>query len=282
MSKDILVLGIIIAVVVGAILMITPMKSEKTQPPTPVIVTETPSAHFATPAPATKAPVVTPKPLEKEEPQHLKEAREYMVEHHLKGRDITDTKVLEIMGRVKRQEFVPENLKDKAYSDSPLPLGDGQTISQPYIVALMTQSLNLKGNEKVLEIGTGSGYQAAVLAELTKEVYTIEIRESLARTSKERLKRLGYTNIRAKNADGYFGWEEHAPFDAIMITAAVNHIPPPLIAQLKDGGKLILPLGSTLYYQTLTIVEKKDGKLKTTHISNVMFVPLVGEAEKQK
>ncbi|MFQ5975879.1 MAG: protein-L-isoaspartate(D-aspartate) O-methyltransferase [Candidatus Hydrothermarchaeales archaeon] len=221
-------------------------------------------------------------PLEKEEPSNFREAREFMVEHHLMGRDITDVKVLKVMGRVKRQEFVDEILKDKAYSDNPLPIGEGQTISQPYVVALMTQSLNLKGDEKVLEVGTGSAYQAAVLAELTEEVYTIEIKEGLARTAKERLERLGYTNVRVKNADGYFGWEEHAPYDAVMITAAVNHIPPPLIAQLKDGGKLILPLGSTTYYQTLTLVEKKGNELKATHITSVIFVPLVGEAEKQK
>lgn len=220
--------------------------------------------------------------LTKEEPLHLKEAREYMVEHHLKGRDITDPRVLEVMGRIRRQEFVDESLKDKAYSDGPLPIGGGQTISQPYVVALMTQSLDLKGGEKVLEIGTGSGYQTTVLAELTKEVYTIEIRENLARSAKERLEKIGYTNVRIKHADGYFGWEEHAPYDAIMITAAVNHIPPPLIAQLKDGGKLILPLGSTTYFQTLTLVEKEKGELKTRHITNVLFVPLVGEAEKQQ
>lgn len=220
--------------------------------------------------------------LAKEEPLHLKEARAYMVEHHLKGRDITDPRVLEVMGRIKRQEFVDESLKDKAYSDSPLPIGEGQTISQPYVVALMTQSLDLNGGEKVLEIGTGSGYQTTVLAELTKEVYTIEIRENLARSAKERLEKRGYTNVRIKHADGYFGWEEHAPYDAIMITAAVNHIPSPLIAQLKDGGKLILPLGSTTYFQTLTLVEKEKGELKTRHITNVLFVPLVGEAEKQQ
>jgi protein-L-isoaspartate(D-aspartate) O-methyltransferase len=145
----------------------------------------------------------------------------------------------------------------------------------------MTQSLELRGDERVLEIGTGSAYQAAVLAELTKEVYTIEIRENLASSAEERLERLGYSNVWVKNADGYFGWVEHAPFDAIMITAAVNHIPPPLIRQLKDGGRLILPLGSTTYYQTLTLVEKEGEELKAAHITSVRFVPLIGEAQNE-
>jgi protein-L-isoaspartate(D-aspartate) O-methyltransferase len=215
-----------------------------------------------------------------EEPSHLIDAREYMVERHLKGRDITNPVVLEIMGRLMRQEFVDESLRDSAYSDNPLPIGEGQTISQPYVVALMTQSLDLTGDEKVLEIGTGSGYQAAVLAESVKEVYTIEIREKLSSAAEKRFKRLGYNNIYVKNDDGYFGWEEHAPFDAIIITAAVNHVPPPLIAQLRDNGQLILPLGDVTYYQTLTLVEKQDGELSAIHITSVRFVPLVGEAQR--
>ncbi|MFQ5800965.1 MAG: protein-L-isoaspartate(D-aspartate) O-methyltransferase [Candidatus Hydrothermarchaeales archaeon] len=219
--------------------------------------------------------------LKPEEPNHLRKAREFMVEHHLEGRDITDQGVLEVMGGLKREEFVDESLRDVAYADNPLPIGEGQTISQPYVVALMTQALNLTGDEKVLEIGTGSGYQAAVLAELAREVYTIEIRESLAESAKERLEGMKYTNVRVKNADGYFGWEEHAPFDAIMITAAVNHVPPPLIAQLKDGGRLILPLGSTTYYQTLTLIEKDGNELRAWHITSVRFVPFVGEAQRQ-
>jgi protein-L-isoaspartate(D-aspartate) O-methyltransferase len=215
------------------------------------------------------------------EPPLLKNARANMVESHLKGRDITDERVIDVMGRLKRHDFIDEGLKEGAYVDSPLPIGEGQTISQPYMVALMTQSLDLRGDERVMEIGTGSAYQAAVLAELTKEVYSIEIRENLARSAKERLESLGYSNVWVKNADGYFGWEEHAPFDAIMITAAVNHIPPPLIRQLKDGGRLILPLGSTTYYQTLTLVEKDGEELKAAHITSVRFVPLVGEAQKK-
>jgi len=204
-----------------------------------------------------------------------------MVREDLMGRDITDPRVLEVMGNIPRHLFVDENLQHVAYDDNPLPIGEGQTISQPYVVALMTQSLGLKGNETVLEIGTGSGYQATVLAELVEEVYTIEIKPTLAKKAEERLDSMGYKNINVKNADGYLGWEEHAPYDAIMVTAAVNHIPPSLLDQLKDGGKLILPLGSTAYYQTLTLVEKQGNELYVTHITSVMFVPLTGEAEKK-
>ena len=206
------------------------------------------------------------------------EARSRMVEVDLKGRDITDEEVLEVMGGVPRHEFVDESLRDEAYADYPLPIGEGQTISQPYVVALMTQALQLDGSQKVLEIGTGSGYQAAVLAEIVQEVYTVEIREELTEKAEETLADLGYTNVHAKCADGYFGWEEHAPFDAIMITCSVNHIPPPLIAQLEEGGRLILPLGSTTYYQALTLVYKGDEGLSSEYITSVLFVPMIGEA----
>jgi protein-L-isoaspartate(D-aspartate) O-methyltransferase len=223
--------------------------------------------------------------LEKDTPDETAEsfaqAREKMVKQHLMGRDITDPRVLKVMGDIPRHLFVDENLQNVAYNDYPLPIGEGQTISQAYVVALMTQSLELKGNETVLEIGTGSGYQAAVLAELVDEVYTIEIKPALAEEAEERLSRLDYRNVQVRNADGYFGWEDHAPYDAIMVTAAVNHIPPALLDQLKDGGRLILPLGSTAYYQTLTLVEKQDSELTVTHITSVRFVPLIGEAEKQ-
>lgn len=222
-----------------------------------------------------------PEMVETGETPALMEARKRMVDVDLKGRDITDERILEVMAKVPRHEFVDKGLRDVAYDDQPLPIAEGQTISQPYVVALMTQSLRLEGTEKVLEIGTGSGYQAAVLAELVPKVYTIEIRESLAKTAEERLRRLGYTNAHVRWADGYFGWEEHAPFDAIMVTAAVNHIPPYLIEQLKDGGLLILPLGSTAYYQTLTLVEKSGDTLSATYITTVRFVPLVGEAERR-
>ncbi|OYT39799.1 MAG: protein-L-isoaspartate O-methyltransferase [Candidatus Altiarchaeales archaeon ex4484_43] len=156
-----------------------------------------------------------------------------------------------------------------------------QTISQPYIVALMTQGLALEKKDRVLEIGTGSGYQAAVLAEMVDEVYTIEIVEELAERANKTLRDLGYENVEVKTGDGYFGWEERAPFDAIIVTCATNHIPPPLIEQLNDGGRLILPLGSTKYYQTLTLVEKRNGSLETRYITSVRFVPMTGEALKR-
>ena len=177
----------------------------------------------------------------------FEEVRANMVDAQLKARGITDQKVLEVMGSVPRHQFVNPSDQWQAYEDHPLPIEEGQTISQPYVVALMTESLNLTGSEKVLEIGTGSGYQAAVLAEICEEVYTIEIREGLAMSAEERLKLLGYRNVHVRWADGYFGWEEHAPFDAIIITCAVNHIPPHLIDQLENGGRLILPLGSIQY-----------------------------------
>ena len=204
-----------------------------------------------------------------------------MVERDLKGRDIKDPMVLEIMGRVPRQLFVDPSLRSQAYADHPLPIGEGQTISQPYIVALMTQILQIKPGERVLEIGTGSGYQAAVLAELTDQVYTIEIRESLAKQAAQLLKQLGYDKVRVKYGDGYLGWEEAAPFDAIIVTAAASHIPPPLIKQLKEGGRLVLPLGSTTYFQTLTLLTKKNGKTEIQHLLGVAFVPLIGEAQKK-
>jgi protein-L-isoaspartate(D-aspartate) O-methyltransferase len=214
-----------------------------------------------------------------EEKDRFEEARSKMVQRQLKGRDINDPRVLEVMGQIPRHLFVDEKYWDQAYNDHPLPIAEGQTISQPYVVALMTQALQLEGSERVLEIGTGSGYQAAVLAELCQEVYTLEIREPLAQSAAERLQQLGYENVRVKWADGYFGWEEHAPYDCIIITCAVNHIPPPLLQQLKEGGRLILPLGSTLYYQTLTLVEKQNNEFFLTHIIDVRFVPMVGEAE---
>ncbi len=210
------------------------------------------------------------------------DARNRMMNSHLKGRDITDERVLEVMEKVPRHKFVSKNLVSGAYDDNPLPIGHGQTISQPYIVALMTQSLELDKEDRVLEIGTGSGYQAAVLAEIVEEVYTIEIIKELAESAEERLKNLGYENIKVKNGDGYFGWEENAKFDKIIITAAANHIPPPLLEQLKDGGELIIPLGSTLRFQTLTLVTKKGDELETEFITGVRFVPMTGQAQKSQ
>ncbi|UCD83860.1 MAG: protein-L-isoaspartate(D-aspartate) O-methyltransferase [Deltaproteobacteria bacterium] len=208
-------------------------------------------------------------------------ARQRMIERDLKGRDITDEEVLKVMGKVPRHLFVAEALRDDAYADHPLPIGEGQTISQPYIVALMTQILKIKSGHRVLEIGTGSGYQAAVLAELTDKVYSIEIREKLAKEAEETLKKLGYPKVRVKYADGYFGWKEYAPFDAIIITCAANHIPPPLIEQLNEGGKLLLPLGSTTYWQTLTLITKEKDDLAVKQITDVRFVPMTGKAQQE-
>ena len=167
--------------------------------------------------------------------------RALMVERDLKGRDITDPCILEVMGEVKRHEFVPPGYRDEAYGDHPIGIGEGQTISQPYIVAFMTQALALKPGEKVLEIGTGSGYQAAILSYFADRVYTIEINERLAASATERLKRLGYANIAVMHGDGYRGWEEFAPYDAIILTAAVEPLPEPLLLQLREGGRLLFP-----------------------------------------
>lgn len=205
-----------------------------------------------------------------------------MVERDIKLRGTKDTSVLDVMKKVPRHLFVDEGLRDKAHEDHPLPIGEGQTISQPYVVALMTEALRLKPSDRVLEIGTGSGYQAAILAELVKEVYTIEIRRALVDRAEKRLKDLGYRNIKVKYGDGYFGWEDFAPFDAIIVTASANHIPPPLIKQLKDGGRLIIPLGSTIYYQILTVVTKKKGEIFLEQMGPVAFVPMIGEAEKRR
>ncbi|MBW2041844.1 MAG: protein-L-isoaspartate(D-aspartate) O-methyltransferase [Deltaproteobacteria bacterium] len=204
--------------------------------------------------------------------------REEMVRTQIQDRGITDKRVLSAMKSVPRHRFVPEGLEDKAYGDHPLPIGEGQTISQPYIVALMTEKLSLDPGAKVLEIGTGSGYQAAVLAEITPNVYTIDIKEKLYEKSSKILKELGYTNIKIRSGDGYFGWEKAQPFDAVMITAAVDHIPPPLLKQLRNGGRLILPLGNPFSYQNLVRVTKKGEDYIIDQICGVLFVPMTGHA----
>jgi protein-L-isoaspartate(D-aspartate) O-methyltransferase len=208
--------------------------------------------------------------------------RQVMVERDIKGRGVKDRRVLEVMSKVPRHLFVDAHLRDRAYADHPLPISEGQTISQPYVVALMTEALSVTRNDRVLEIGTGSGYQAAVLAEMVKEVYTIEIRKGLAEEAMKRLADLGYRNVRVKYGDGYYGWEEYAPFDAIIITAAANHLPPPLVKQLKEGGRLIVPLGSTVYHQTLTLLTKRKGELDAEQMGPVAFVPMTGEVQKKK
>jgi len=208
----------------------------------------------------------------------FKAARENLVENYIAGHGIADPQVLAAMRSVPRHCFVPKRLVSKAYADTALPIGASQTISQPYVVALMTESLKLSGNHRVLEIGTGSGYQAAVLAKIVKEVYSIEIKEKLHHESTRLLKALGFANVKTRHGDGYFGWEEAAPFDAIMITAAVNHVPPPLLKQLAEGGRLILPLGNPFSYQNLTMVTKTGGDYVTQQITGVLFVPMTGHA----
>jgi protein-L-isoaspartate(D-aspartate) O-methyltransferase len=205
--------------------------------------------------------------------------RQSMVLNQLQSRDIIDSKVLQAMLTVPRHQFVDEYIRESAYNDYPLAIGEGQTISQPYIVALMTQLFELKGNEKVLEIGTGSGYQAAVLAEIVEEVYTVEIYESLSKKSEKLLNDLGYRNIKFKVGDGYHGWEEHAPYDAIIVTCAPDHIPIPLLNQIKDdGGRIVIPVGGIWMVQTLMKIEKIEGKVKSKGITGVRFVPMIGHS----
>ncbi len=208
-------------------------------------------------------------------------ARRYeMVHLQIQQRGVKDSLVLAAMRKVPRHEFVSETMKNLAYSDQPLPIGENQTISQPYIVAFMTECLGLKGGEKVLEIGTGSGYQAAVLAEIVKQVYSIEIIASLGLAADKKLKSLGYHNIQVKIGDGYLGWPEQAPFDGIIVTAAPDHIPQPLVDQLKIGGKMIIPVGD--YFQELIQVTKKaDGSIKKKSVLPVVFVPMTGKAQKK-
>jgi len=197
-----------------------------------------------------------------------------MVDLQIRTRGVSDSRVLKAMEETPRHLFVPKNKRQQAYEDHALPIGQGQTISQPYVVALMTEMLELKGNEKVLEIGTGSGYQSAILSQLVKEVYSIEIVKSLADSSSTRLKRMGYINVLVKWGDGYQGWPEHAPFDAIILTAAPSQTPPKLVQQLKPGGIMVLPIGN--YYQELKIISKSaNGILKERSAGGVRFVPMV-------
>lgn len=210
----------------------------------------------------------------------FKVMRETMVETQIKGRGVKNERVLSAMLKVERHRFIPKENESQAYADQPLPIGEGQTISQPYIVALMTELLDLKGEETVLEVGTGSGYQAAILAELAREVYTIEIVEPLASSSKALLFELGYRNIHVKAGDGYLGWPDVAPFDAIIVTCAPDHIPTPLLEQLKEGGRLVVPVGT--HSQELKRIVKRSGKIETTDVISVIFVPMTGEGVKQK
>src|SRR5947207_5221213 len=205
-------------------------------------------------------------------------ARKGMVRDQLSGpgRAITNARVLTVMGKVPRHEFVPERYRSQAYEDGPLPIGYSQTISQPYIVAFMTEQLRLKPSDRVLEIGTGSGYQAAILAELMSQVYSIEIVEPLAKNAEATLQRLGYENVHVKIGDGYKGWPDAAPFHAIIVTCAPDKVPQPLIDQLKDGGRMVIPVGNP-FAQELDLLEKKNGQLKQSATLPVRFVPMASE-----
>jgi len=209
------------------------------------------------------------------------DARKMMVERQIgaPGRDIEDERVLAAMNKVPRHEFVPEDQRNRAYADQPLPIGYGQTISQPYIVAFMTAALDLEPTDRVLEIGTGCGYQAAVLAELAHHVYTIEIVEPLAKRAKATLERLGYDNISVKVGDGYEGWPEHAPFDAIIVTCAPDHVPAALVDQLAEGGRMVIPVGEQHLPQHLDVLEKKNGAVEREAVLPVRFVPMTRKKE---
>ena len=205
-------------------------------------------------------------------------ARKRMVASQIAGRGVTNTLVLNEMAMVPRHEFVPVSQRPHAYDDTPLPIGNNQTISQPYMVALMTEQLAPKGTDRFLEVGTGSGYQAAVLSRLAKEVYTIEIIESLGRRAEADLNRLGYTNVHVRIGDGYQGWPEAAPFDGIIVTCAPDHVPKPLTSQLREGGRLVIPVGGA-FEQSLHLLEKKNGKLVQKGVLPVRFVPMTGKGQ---
>jgi protein-L-isoaspartate(D-aspartate) O-methyltransferase len=207
--------------------------------------------------------------------------RQRMVQQQLVTRGIKDARVLAAMAKVPREEFVPPDSRTASYEDGPLPLGYAQTISQPYIVAFMTEQLRPKPSDRVLEVGTGSGYQAAILAELVSEVYSIEIVERLAKSAEATLQRLGYKNVHLKIGDGYQGWPEVGPFDAIIVTCAPDKVPQALVDQLKDGGRMVIPVGDR-FAQQLYLLEKKNGQLKQSATLPVRFVPMTSEADKQK
>jgi protein-L-isoaspartate(D-aspartate) O-methyltransferase len=218
-------------------------------------------------------------PLTPDGEDHFRMKRNEMVDEQLVSREVTDKRVLEVMRSVPRHLFVPESWQNEAYDDRPLPIGYGQTISQPYIVACMTEALELKPDSTVLEIGTGSGYQAAILSRLSAEVYTIEIVDPLAEQARNRLQKLGFSNVHVRCGDGYRGWIEAAPFDAIILTAAPDHVPQPLIDQLKVGGHMILPLGEN--DQTLRLITRTPNGIKQSDLSLVRFVPMTGEAQRR-
>jgi protein-L-isoaspartate(D-aspartate) O-methyltransferase len=206
--------------------------------------------------------------------KEFQQQRAAMVRDQIEGEGISDTAVLQAMRRVPRHRFVPQEFLEYAYADRPLPIGYDQTISQPYIVGLMTELLALKQGHRVLEVGTGSGYQAAVLAEIADSVWSIEIIEPLATSARERLQNLGYGRVNVRWGDGYLGWPEHAPFDGIIVTAAAEQIPEPLLQQLKEGGRMVIPVGAAFSIQNLILVEKRGGAITQRSVAAVRFVPL--------
>jgi protein-L-isoaspartate(D-aspartate) O-methyltransferase len=261
----ILLLFVVTAAVVAAIMH---------EPPQPDVPTPTDRAEMSDQPPEINEPA----PHEAPQDPWL-ERRLRMVNVQLRGRDIVDERVLQAMETVPRHEFVSDAYRDVAYGDRPQPIGHGQTISQPYIVALMTQLAGPGEDARVLDVGTGSGYQAAVLSVLVEEVYSIEIVCDLADEARDRLQELGYDNVEVRCGDGYRGWEEHAPFDAIIVAAAPDHVPQPLIDQLAVGGRLVIPVGRT--YQELLVYERQaDGRVTRRSVAPVAFVPMTGEAER--
>ena len=239
--------------------------SESDEPETTVATTE--------PAISTNASTSTPSAGAFDEAQFAAKRKRLIEEIALRG--VTDSVVLDAMSAVERHHFVPERYRDLAYRDRPLPIGEGQTISQPFVVGLMTQLLEIKPGDRVLEVGTGSGYQAAVLAEIGVEVFSIEIIAVLAKSARERLDRLGYEDVETRTTDGYFGWQEAAPFDGVIVTAAPDHFPPPLREQLKPSGRMVIPVGPTGSVQTLWLVEQREGEWVFVNQGAVTFVPLV-------
>jgi protein-L-isoaspartate(D-aspartate) O-methyltransferase len=235
--------------------------------PTPTVE----ASPSAVSVPTTTAQINTATPVDPYAAQ-----REELVRRTIIDRSITDPEVIGAMRAVPRHRFVPDEYLDRAYADHPLPIGYGQTISQPYIVALMTELLELEADDRVLEIGTGSGYQAAVLGEICDEVYTIEIIPELARSAAMRLEALDYDNVVATQGDGYFGWDEHAPYDAIIVTAAPDHLPQPLVKQLKEGGYIVVPIGPPGGYQSLWRFTRTGDELSAENLGGVSFVPFTG------
>ncbi|MFP3895497.1 MAG: protein-L-isoaspartate(D-aspartate) O-methyltransferase [Anaerolineales bacterium] len=220
------------------------------------------------------SPTLTRPPLT---PGLYEAERERMVERQIEARGVEDDALLRAMETVPRHAFVPPEQVKEAYADYPLPIGFGQTISQPYIVAYMTEIVHLEEGKRVLEIGTGSGYQAAILAEITPHVYSVEIIEELYERARRTLSERGYDRVRLRHGDGYYGWEAHAPYDAIIVTAAPDHIPQPLVEQLADGGRMVIPVGPPGAYQALWLVEREGEEVRTERLMGVRFVPLTGE-----